>query len=121
MDELTKQEAKALRSQHRDFRAKFRVVAAKIRRIKITTKEKESIISDLLKCNNNEIMHYLSKATFKTVEAYNSHINKWLELESICYEYPQPLIYNGSNFEVLTSVIIKRHRYLDLKKAIFRM
>lgn len=121
MDKLTRQEWKTKRYLDKQFSKYFKDVKKKIKRIKVTKVLKEALIDDLAKCNNIEIMTYLVKAPFSTIDEYKEQVNAWLQLEAICYDYPEKMIYNGTNFEALTDVIIKRHRYLDLKKSIFRI
>jgi hypothetical protein len=134
--QIDKQEAKYKKHLDKEFRTLFYKVSAKVlgnwflrlftlgrkgKGLEGTKKDKQAIIKDLLKCNNIDIVHYLSKAPFKNVEEYLKQVNNWLELETIAYSYAVPLTYEIGTFEQVTELIRLRHRYLDLRKAIFNI
>lgn len=119
MDALTRQEWKTKRYLDKQFLNQWKAVRTKIRRCKSLKKFKAPLIEDLRNCNNVEIMSYLIKAPFSTIEEYLKQINTWLELESICYEYRDQLRYTATNFKELTETISKQHRYLELKERIY--
>ena len=48
------------------FLSKIKKVARKIRNLKGTAKERQSLIDDLLKCNNEDILDVLMVADVKT-------------------------------------------------------
>ena len=132
--EIDKQESKYKKHLDKEFRTLFYKVFSKVlgnwvlrlftlgrkgKGLEGTKKEKQAIIKDLLECDSIDIIHYLSKAPFKTVEDFINQVNKWLELESIAFDYAIPLTYEVGTFKQVTELIRLRHRYLDLRNVIF--
>ena len=120
MNQAEKIRAKTLRKHSNYFKRLYKEVVKKVRRCKIPRDHKQAIISDLQECNNIDIMHYLTVAKFTDKKSYLHHINKWLEIESLAFEYGVIMKYDLGMMGVITKKIAKHHKYLDLKEKIFK-
>jgi len=100
------------------FLSKIKKVARKIRNLKGTAKERQSLIDDLLKCNNEDILDVLMVAEVKTYADYIKAVNSFLSLECVSFEYPVPLTYEVGKMKEITDFIILYHRQLEVTDKI---
>jgi hypothetical protein len=121
MNQAEKIRAKTLRKHSNYFKRLYKQVVKKVRRLKITKAKKEAIIKDLQECNNIDIMHYLTVAKFTDIESYSHHLNKWLEIECLAFEYDRLLKYKIGSMGDITEKIRLHHKYLDFKNKVFNI
>ena len=78
------------------------------------------LLTDLDNCNNLELVHYLAtQARFTSDHEFVDAVNKFLELETITFEYAFELVYEVGNMDNVTKAITLQHNKIALDKEIF--
>jgi len=111
--------AKNKRKRDKEFKTMYQTCVKKVRKMQHSKDIKRSIINDLQKCENIDLMKHLSLDDIKTSIDYQVSVNKFLELEFIAYDYPVRPVYVIGILGQICEIIRKRHKYLDFKKEMF--
>jgi hypothetical protein len=114
-----RQEKRFIKQNEKEFRAWQRKIVKKLKKSVMTKAIRLELIADLDHCNNIDLIHYLATAAeFTSDHSYIGTINKWLELETITFNYAFELVYKVGNMENITKLITLQHNKIDLEKEI---
>lgn len=110
-----KEEKRFIKQKEKEFRAWQRQIVKKLKKSVMTKAIRLELIADLDHCNNIDLIHYLAtEAEFTSDHGYIEVINKWLELETMTFDYPL-LVYVVGKMEEVTAAITKQHNFLELR------
>ena len=123
MTKLTKAEKaerKYIKQQNAEFRKLQRQIVKKLKKAVMTKAIRFELLADLDNCNNLELVHYLAtQAQFTSDHEFVKAVNKFLELETITFEYAFELVYEIGNMDNVTKAITLQHNKIALDKEIF--
>jgi hypothetical protein len=115
-----KAERKYIKQQNAEFRKLQRQIVKKLKKAVMTKAIRFELLRDLDNCNNLELVHYLAtQAQFTSDHEFVKAVNKFLELETITFEYAFELVYEIGNMDNVTKAITLQHNKIALDKEIF--
>jgi hypothetical protein len=115
-----KAERKYIKQQNAEFRKLQRQIVKKLKKAVMTKAIRFELLADLDNCNNLELVHYLAtQAQFTSDHEFVAAVNKFLELETITFEYAFELVYEIGNMDNVTKAITLQHNKIALDKEIF--
>jgi hypothetical protein len=115
-----KAERKYIKQQNAEFRKLQRQIVKKLKKAVMTKAIRFELLTDLDNCNNLELVHYLAtQAQFTSDHEFVKAVNKFLELETITFEYAFELVYEVGNMDNVTKAITLQHNKIALDKEIF--
>ena len=110
-----KEEKRFIKQEQKEFRAWQKQVVKKLKKSVMTKAIRLELIADLDHCNNIDLIHYLAtKAEFNSDHGYIEVVNKWLQLETMTFDYPL-LVYVVGKMQEVTEAITKQHNFLELR------